>query len=141
MRYRCAAGDLIQPAHNKSSQRSIPGHAQTAVPLGCGQLGSGADSGDASRPARLRLPPARLSDQRFRCRSSTVIGIERPAFRHHCPGQVQQHPDLAVDQERGMGSQANFRFKYGWPSIKYGWTSIKYGWTSIFEPKMARDRH
>ena len=41
MLYRCASGDLIRPAHNNPYQRPGCGYARTAVPLFCGQLGSG----------------------------------------------------------------------------------------------------
>jgi len=44
------SGDLIRPAHNKLSLRPASGHTPTAVPLGCGQLGSGVGAGGAHAP-------------------------------------------------------------------------------------------
>jgi|SRR5689334_19553345 hypothetical protein len=54
----CASGDLIRPAHNKLYQRLNIEHNPAAVPLGCGQLGSGVDwlVARPPRPAYTRMP-------------------------------------------------------------------------------------
>ena len=74
--YPYAFGDLIRPAHNKSYQRPTPAHSYSAVPLGCGQLGSG--GGWLITPL-WHLTPA-----------PCIVWIERLTFGHDRIGKLQQ---------------------------------------------------
>jgi hypothetical protein len=85
-----ASGDLIRPAHNRLYLRVIIGHTQPAVPLGCGQLGSGSDAVGTARHARSQMPTAQLFRQQFRRHPCAIRRIEGLSFRDHRPREVQQ---------------------------------------------------
>ena len=85
----CAYGDLIRAAHNKPYQRSVAWHPKTAVPLGCGQLRSGARF-RRSRPDRHSASLRRLGCH-LRGHIARVVGrIKGLTLADDGEGQMQQ---------------------------------------------------
>src|SRR6185503_11668981 len=84
MLYPCAYGDLNRPAHNQPYSRATRRHYQTAVPLGCGQLGSG------SGLCLLAALPLLLLPYHSSYSLGLILWVEWFTFGYDRPGNPQQ---------------------------------------------------